>query len=57
MWKSRSRRKDDVRMDLRETELDGVDWVHLAQDRDQCLAFVNTVIKTSVSLKVNFLTS
>jgi hypothetical protein len=27
--------EDDVRMDLKETEYEGVDWIHLAQDRDQ----------------------
>jgi hypothetical protein len=27
----------------------GVDWIHLAQDRDQWLALVNTVIKLWVT--------
>jgi hypothetical protein len=31
--------KDD--MDLREKGLEGVDWVHLAQSRDQWQALVN----------------
>jgi hypothetical protein len=31
-------------MDLREREWDGVDWVDLAQDRDQWRALVNTVM-------------
>jgi hypothetical protein len=26
---------DNVRMDLRETGCDGVDWTYLTQDRDQ----------------------
>jgi len=25
----------DIRMDLKETGWEGVDWIHLAQDRDQ----------------------
>jgi hypothetical protein len=27
--------EDNIKMDLRETVLEGVDWIHLAQDRDQ----------------------
>jgi hypothetical protein len=30
-------------MDLREIELDGMDWIDLAEDRDQWRALVNTV--------------
>jgi hypothetical protein len=29
-------------MDLKETGCMGVDWIHLAQDRYQCWALVNT---------------
>jgi hypothetical protein len=31
-------------MDLREREWDGIDWIDLAQDRDEWRAFVITVI-------------
>jgi hypothetical protein len=31
-------------MDLREIELDGMDWINLAQDRERWKAFVNTVM-------------
>jgi hypothetical protein len=31
-------------MDLRETGWDGMDWMDLAQDRDQWRALVNTVM-------------
>jgi hypothetical protein len=31
-------------MDLGETEWDGVDWIDVAQDRDQWRALVNTVM-------------
>jgi hypothetical protein len=29
----RRRWEDNIRMDLREIEWEGVDWIHLAQDR------------------------
>jgi hypothetical protein len=38
----RRRWVDNIIIDLREIEWDGVDWVDLAQDRDQCRALVNT---------------
>jgi hypothetical protein len=31
-------------MDLREIRWDGVDWIDMAQDRDQWRALVNTVL-------------
>jgi hypothetical protein len=34
-----------IRMELREIEWEGVDWMHLAQDRDQWRTVVNTVMK------------
>jgi hypothetical protein len=36
--------EDNIRMDLREIWWENVDWMHLAQDRDQGQAVVNTVI-------------
>jgi hypothetical protein len=38
-------------MDFSETGWKDVDWVHLAQDRDQWQDLVNTVGKTSDSIK------
>jgi hypothetical protein len=35
---------DNVKMDLRAIEWGGVDWIDLAQDRDQWRALVNTVM-------------
>jgi hypothetical protein len=35
-------------MDLRETEWDGVDWIDMAQDRDQWRALVNMVLNLRV---------
>jgi hypothetical protein len=52
------RRWEDNIIDLRETGCEGLDCVHLAQDRDQWWAFVNTVMNCQVAYKaVNFLTS
>jgi hypothetical protein len=39
---------DNVKMDLREIGGDGIDWIHLAQDRDQWRALVNTVMSLRV---------
>jgi hypothetical protein len=35
---------DNINIDLRETGWDGMDWIELAQDRDQWRALVNTVM-------------
>jgi hypothetical protein len=40
----RRRWEDNSRMDLRKIGWEGVDWIHLAQDRDQLRAVVNTVM-------------
>jgi hypothetical protein len=34
--------EDNIKMDLRQTGWCGMDWIDLAQDRDQCRALVNT---------------
>jgi hypothetical protein len=39
---------DNIEMDLREIGWDGMDWIDLAQDRDQWRALVNTVINLRV---------
>jgi hypothetical protein len=44
-------------MDVRETGWEGVDWIHLAQDRNQWWALVNTVMNLPFPQKMgNFLT-
>jgi hypothetical protein len=42
---------DNIKMDLRETGWDGVDWIDMAQDRDQWRALVNTVMNLRGSIK------
>jgi hypothetical protein len=36
--------EDNITMDLREIEWEGVDWMHLVQDRDQWWVLVNTIM-------------
>jgi hypothetical protein len=45
----RHRWEDNIRMDLREIGWGCMDWIDLAQDRDQCRALVNTVINLRVT--------
>jgi hypothetical protein len=44
----RCRWEDNIRMDLREIGLEGVDWMHLAYDMDQLWALVNVVMNLQV---------
>jgi hypothetical protein len=39
---------DNIKIDLRESGWDGVDWIDLAQDRDHWRALVNTVMNHRV---------
>jgi hypothetical protein len=39
---------DNIKMDLTEIGWDGVDWIDMAQDRDQWRALVNTVLNLRV---------
>jgi hypothetical protein len=47
-WWERQKVRDNIRMDLGEIGWDGVVWVDLAQDRDQWMALVNTVMNLRV---------
>jgi hypothetical protein len=40
--------EDNIKMDLREIGIDGVNWIQLTQDRVQWRAFVNTVMNFRV---------
>jgi hypothetical protein len=44
----RYRRMDNSKIDLREMGWDGMDWIDLAQDRDQWRTLVNTVMNLQV---------
>jgi hypothetical protein len=44
----RRRCVDHIKLDLRGTGLDGMDWIDLAQNRDQWRALVNTVMNLRV---------
>jgi hypothetical protein len=39
---------DNIKMDLREIGWDSVDWIDMAQDRDQWRVLVNTVLNLRV---------
>jgi hypothetical protein len=44
----RRRWEDNIKMDLRARGRNHMDWIHLAQDRDQWRAVINTIIKLKV---------
>jgi len=46
--RSRHRCKDNIGMNLREIGWEGMDWIHMTQDRDQWQAVVNTVMNRRV---------
>jgi hypothetical protein len=48
LGRPRRRWVDNIKIDLREIGLDGVDWIDRAQDRDQWKALVNTALNLRV---------
>jgi hypothetical protein len=44
LGRKKQRWEHNIKIDLREIGWDGMDWIDLAQDRDQWRATVNTVI-------------
>jgi hypothetical protein len=48
LGRPRRRWVDTIKMDLGEIGWDGMDWIELAQDRDQWRALVNTVMNLRV---------
>jgi hypothetical protein len=48
LGRPRRRWVDNIKMDLRERGWDGVNWIDMAQDRDQWRALVNTVLNLRV---------
>jgi hypothetical protein len=52
LGRQRSRWVDNIKMDNREIERDSVDWIDMAQGRDQWRALVNTVLNLRVALVI-----
>jgi hypothetical protein len=48
LGRRRRRREGNIKIDLREKQWGDVDWIYLAEDRDQWRVFVNTVINIQV---------
>jgi hypothetical protein len=48
LGRPRRRWEDNIKLDLRETGIDGANWIPLAQDRVHWRAFVNTVMNLRV---------
>jgi hypothetical protein len=44
LGRPRRRWEDNIKMELREIEIDGANWIHLAQDRRRWRAYVKTVM-------------
>jgi hypothetical protein len=44
LGRPRRRWVENIKMDLREIRWDGMDWIDLAQDRDQWRALLDTVM-------------
>jgi hypothetical protein len=49
LGRPRRSRVDNIKMGLREIGWDGMDWIDLAQDRDQWRALVNAIMNLRVS--------
>jgi hypothetical protein len=48
LGRPRRMREDNIKMDLRETGIDGANWIRAAQDRVQWRAFVSMVMNLRV---------
>jgi hypothetical protein len=49
LGRPRRRWVNNIKMDLREKRWDGMNWIDLAQNRDQWRIFVNTVMNIQIS--------
>jgi hypothetical protein len=58
LGRPKRRRVNNIKMDLREIGWGGINWIDLAQDRDQCRVHLNTRMNILVPLNVGkFLSS
>jgi hypothetical protein len=48
LGRSRHRRKDNIKMDLKERRWNGMDWIDLTEGMDQRRSLLNTVMKLRV---------
>jgi hypothetical protein len=48
LGRQRHRWVDNIKIDLREIRWDGMDWIDLAQNKDQWSALLNTVMNLRV---------
>jgi hypothetical protein len=48
LGRPRRRWENNIKIDLREIDIDGANWIRLVQDRVQRRAFVNTVMNPRV---------
>jgi hypothetical protein len=48
LGRTRHRCKDNIKMHLREIHCKGIEWIHLAQDKDQWRAVVNMVMNLRI---------
>jgi hypothetical protein len=48
LGRSRRRWEDNIKVDVRETGIDGANWIRLAQDRVQWRTSVNTIMNFQV---------
>jgi hypothetical protein len=48
LGRPRRRWEDNIKMDLREKEIDGANWIQLAQDRVRRRTSVNTVMNLRI---------
>jgi hypothetical protein len=55
LGRQKRRWMDNIKIDLSEIEWDGMDWIVLAQGRDQWRALVNTVMNLRVPQNAEFL--
>jgi hypothetical protein len=49
LGRPRCRWVDNTKIDLREVGLDGMDWIDLAQDRDQWRVLMSTVMNLRIA--------